>query len=73
MPMFYVSLFYNFPEGSEHPYRPEFVAEGENFADAAAKSRRLMQASHSGEVEDRVYVTAFGWPLPGNPSPKRLS
>ena len=73
MQIFYVCLFYNYPEGSERPYRTEFHIEAETFNAAGAKARNQMHTEYPGEVPDSLYVTTMGWPLPGARTPKRLS
>ena len=73
MPIFYVSLLYNHPEGAEQPFRPEFHVEAESFNAAASKARTLMRTEYPGEVPDNLYVTAMGYDLPGARIPKRLS
>ena len=73
MPIFYVCLFYDFPEGSEQPFKPEFRVEAESFSGAAAKARVQMRTEYPGEVPDSLHVTEMGWPLPGARTPKRLS
>ena len=73
MPMFYVTLYYDFPLGCERPFRPEFNIEDESFIGAAAKARTLMKNEYPAEVPDSLYVTAAGWPVPGVRTPKRLS
>jgi len=73
MPIHYVCLFYDFPQGSEQPFKPEFHMEAETFSEAASKARIQMRTEHAGEVPDSQYVTAMGWLLPGARSSKRLS
>jgi hypothetical protein len=73
MSIYYVCLFYDFPKGSEQPFKPEFHVEAESFNEAAAKARIQMRTEYPGEVPDSQHVEAMGWPLLGARTPKRLS
>lgn len=73
MPIHYVCLFYNYPEGAEQPFKAEFHAEAESSSEAASKARNLMRTEYAGEVPDSQYAMQVSWPLPGARTPKRLS